>query len=163
MSVELIVATFENSETEAVAFLQRLRKLREEKALEVERATAVTYPADGKVQVENLSGKESKRGGLYGAVTGGLLGLVGGPLVAVAGAVAGAAAGSALTDVTDHGVSDDLIDSVKRGLQPGSSILIVYAQPEWAAVAIRRAEEAGATVTHEPLDMPAEPPHRSSG
>jgi uncharacterized membrane protein len=46
-----------------------------------------------------------------------------------------------------------MIKDIEKGLQPGSSALIVYAQMHWVNKAIARLEEAGATVAHTKLDL----------
>lgn len=163
MTTEMIIGTFENDATKALEALQRLREVKEAGELEIPQATAVSYPVDGKPEIENLGGKETKRGAVYGAITGGLLGMLGGPLVAVAGAVAGATAGDAMRDIREHGISDKLVENIRNGLKPGSSAIIAYVDARAASRAIRYLEERGATVAHEQVDLRGEPPHRSSG
>ncbi len=153
MSIELIVATFENDATKAGQFLERAQKLAEDGALVLEQAAVVVKTEEGEVQITDVKEFEPKQGRLYGAVTGGLVGLIGGPVGAVVGAAAGAAAGGLFARVTDRGVSNRMIKDIEKGLQPGSSALIAYAQLSWVDRAITRLEEAGASVAHTTLDL----------
>jgi uncharacterized membrane protein len=148
MSVELVIATFEQSETQAVKTLNRVVELAEEGSLVLEDAAAIVRTEDGEFEVTDVKDVAPKKGAVYGAVTGALVGLLGGPVGAVAGAIAGAAAGGGITKLTDLGVSDKMIHDVEKGLQPGSSALVVYAQLSWVDKAVSLLEKAGGTVSH---------------
>jgi uncharacterized membrane protein len=164
MAVELIIATFEGSENEAGEFMGRLRELENQNEITVAGATAISRPVDGEAQLEHLHEKGKKRGGTYGALTGALAGLlVGGPIVGAIGAVAGGVGGSAISDITDHGIPESLVDDIRDGLNPGSSALLVYLDQQWTAMAISRLNEAGATVTHEPVSLKQTEPRSASG
>ena len=153
MSVELIIATFEQSATQAVTSLKRAVELDEQGALKLEDAAAIIRTADGEFEVTDIKDVAPKRGRVYGAVTGALVGLMGGPVGAVVGAVAGAAAGGAITRLKDFGVPDKMIRDIEKGLQPGSSAVIIYAQLSWVDKAVALLEKAGGTVFHETMDV----------
>lgn len=164
MGYELIIATFEDSESRAGEFLGRLKKAVKDKVLENEGAVAIVKGQDGNVTVDEIGDVKGKKGAVFGAISGGIIGLVGGPLGAVVGAAAGAAAGGTTAKMADYGVSDETIKDIQKGLHPGSSALIAYVETKWVAVAVSRLQSAGAVVVTEQLnvglidpDMPAMP------
>ena len=152
MSTELIIATFKDDETKADEMMIRLKELAESKALEVKDAASVTMQADGKVVVKDISKFMPKRGAKYGAVTGGLAFLIAGPAAAIVGAGVGALVGAGINKLSNYGVPKNLIKEVEESLSPSSSGIIAYVEMSWVDKAVRRLEEAGATVTHETLD-----------
>ena len=121
----------------------------------------VTKSEDGDVKAEDVGDVDARHGAVFGAITGGLIGLIGGPIGAIAGAVAGAATGGVTANLADHGVSDDVIHHIERGLQPGSSALIVYVELDWAATLIDELNSAGAAVVNQPLNA-ASPDQQSA-
>lgn len=151
MSIELVVATFESDENKAGEILEHLKKMEADGDLHLEHVAVVSKTEDNDVKIEDLGDVDSKHGAVFGAITGGLIGLIGGPVGAVAGAVAGAATGSATANLADHGVSDDVIHHIERGLQPASSALIAYVDLDWAATLIDELNRLGATVVNQPL------------
>jgi len=152
MSVELIIATFENSEDMADQVLQRIKQLSKDKALTVRDVATIIKKQDGTVTVNDVGDLKAGKGAVFGAITGAIIGLIGGPVGAIAGAAAGAATGGVTAKITDYGVSDKLIKETQNGLPPGSSAIITYVELNWVSKAINRLEEAGATVYHETLD-----------
>jgi uncharacterized membrane protein len=152
MSIELIVATFEEDQDMADQVLQRVKKLAKDKVLTVRDVATIAKKEDGTVMVNDVGDLKAGRGAVFGAITGALVGLVGGPIGAIAGAAAGAATGGATAKIADYGVSDKLIKETQNGLQPGSSAIIAYVELDWVSKAINRLEEAGATVYHETLE-----------
>ena len=152
MSVELIIATFDENEDMADQVLERVKQLTKDKVLTVRDVATISKKKDGKVDVNDAGDLKAGRGAVFGAITGAIVGLVGGPVGAIVGAAAGAATGGATAKLTDYGVSDKLIKETRNGLQPGSSAIIVYVELNWVNKAINRLEEAGATVYHETLE-----------
>ena len=151
MPIELFIATFEEDEQAAGQALKRIQELDKQEALELEDAAVVVRTETGEVQVADPGDIDPKRARLVGAVTGGLIGLIGGPVGAIAGAIVGGTGGNVASKLLDYGVSDELIESVEKGLQPGSSAIIAYVQLTWIEEAIARLEERGATVSHATL------------
>jgi uncharacterized membrane protein len=152
MGIELVVATFQEDESQAGEALKHLDKLAGDKDLELEHVAVVVKRDDGEVEVEDVGDVDSQRGAVFGAITGGLIGLIAGPVGAIAGALAGAATGGVTANLADYGVSDDIINAVQVGLQAGSSALIVYVELTQAAAVIDELEKAGATVVNQALD-----------
>jgi uncharacterized membrane protein len=151
MSLELVVAIFENDVNKAAEAMKKLDHLTEARILHMEEGAIISKREDGSLEVQDVEDIHAKGGTIFGAITGGLIGLLGGPIGAVAGAVAGAVTGRVTANLADFGVSDDLIKSVEDGLQPGGSALIGYVQLEWAAAVIEELENTGAHVVHQPL------------
>lgn len=152
MSIELVVAIFQDDEKEAGAVLEHLKKLEADGVLHLEHVALVTKSEDGDVKAEDFGDVDARHGAVFGAITGGLIGLIGGPIGAIAGAMAGAATGGVTANLADHGVSDDVIHHIERGLQPGSSALIAYVELDWAANLIDELNSAGAAVVNQPLN-----------
>ncbi|HXV99149.1 MAG TPA: DUF1269 domain-containing protein [Anaerolineae bacterium] len=152
MSMELIIATFEQDENGANQVLERIKKLTKDKLLVVRDVATIVKSKDGTVTVKDAGDIQAGRGAVFGAITGAIVGLLGGPVGAIAGAVAGAATGGAAAKIADYGVSNKMINDVKNGLQPGSSAIIAYVELDWLNKALNRLEEAGATVYHETLE-----------
>ena len=151
MSIELGVATFEG-DNRAGDVYEQLEKLATDGKLEIEHAALVAKTKEGEVKIQDVGDVDAKHGAVFGAITGGLIGLLAGPAGAVIGAVAGAATGSVTANVADYGVSDDIINTIEEGLQPGGSALIAYVELTWAASVIDELEKAGATVVNQPLN-----------
>ena len=152
MGIELVVATFEDDESQAGEALKHLEKLAADTGLQLEHVAVLAKREDGEVEVKDVGDVDSQRGAVFGAITGGLIGLIAGPVGAIAGALAGAATGGVTANLADYGVSDDIINAVKEGLQPGSSALIVYVDLTRAAAVIDELEKAGATVVNQALN-----------
>lgn len=151
MSVELIIATFDDNEEQAGQVLERIRQLAKDGALELENAAVIAKDKEGEIKVQDPGDVDSKRGRVFGAVTGGIVGLLGGPVGAVVGAAAGAATGGVTAKLADYGVSDKMIKDIGHGLGPGSSAIIAYVRLSWVDQAISRLEQNGATVSHTSL------------
>ena len=105
---------------EAVATLQSLQK---QELITLHDAATVSWPADRKRpktrQLNDLTGAGALGGSFWGLLFG-LLFFV--PLLGMAVGAAAGAIGGALSDV---GIDDDFIDTVRARVQPGSSALFV--------------------------------------
>ncbi len=152
MSLELIIATFENNENAAAETYEKTVKLKKEGALELEYAAVVVKTSEGEVKVKDYEDVDKKGGTIFGAITGGIIGLIGGPVGAIVGAAAGAATGRVTANLADYGVPNDMIEDIEKSLQPGSSAIISFVRMNWADRAVARLEENGATVYHETID-----------
>ena len=105
---------------DAVATLQSLQK---QQLITLHDAATVSWPADRKRpktrQLNDLTGAGALGGSFWGLLFG-LLFFV--PLLGMAVGAAAGAIGGALSDV---GIDDDFIDTVRARVQPGSSALFV--------------------------------------
>lgn len=151
MSVELIIASFENDEEAADRVYEKVKELNKQEALRLLDAAIIIKPKDGEFTFKDVKDVDKKQGTVFGAITGGLIGLLGGPVGVVIGAAAGAATGRVTANLTDYGVSDDLIKGVESSLPEGSSAIILYVEMRWADKAVVSLEKNGATVYHETL------------
>jgi uncharacterized membrane protein len=152
MSVELIIATFDNSEDKAGEVLKALKQARKEGGVFFENAAVIVRTKDDEFKVNDIEDVDTKHGAVFGAITGGVIGLLGGPVGAVVGAVAGAAAGGATAKLADYGVDNKLIEDVEQGLQPGSSALIVFVEVKSVSGAVGMLKRLGATsVSHDTM------------
>ena len=151
MSVELIIATFDDNEEQAGRVLDSIHKLAKDGALTLENAAVIVKDKEGEIKVQDPGDVDSKRGRVFGAITGGIVGLLGGPVGAIVGAAAGAATGGVTAKLADYGVPDKMIKDIGHGLKPGSSALIAYVTLTWVERAISLLEQNGATVSHTTL------------
>jgi uncharacterized membrane protein len=121
---------------EGEAILERLAK---QELIKVQDAAVVSWPEDKKTpktrQVRSLAGAAAFGGAFWGLLFG-LLFFV--PFLGMAVGAAAGALGGALTDV---GIDDDFIASVRAKVEPGTSALFVMSTD---AVVDRVVEEFGA-------------------
>ncbi|MGW0932791.1 DUF1269 domain-containing protein [Streptomyces sp. NPDC002644] len=108
---------------DAEATLLRLQK---QELIQVQDAAVVTWPEDAKKpktkQLHDLVGV----GALSGTFWGMLFGLI--FFVPLLGAAIGAAAGALGGQLSDVGIDDDFIDSVKTQVTPGTSALFLLSE-----------------------------------
>jgi uncharacterized membrane protein len=102
---------------------ETLERLAKQELIKIEDAAVVTWPADRKKpktrQIRSLTGVGALGGAFWGLLFGILFFI---PLIGLAiGAAAGALGGS----LTDVGISDDFIRSVRDQVTPGTSALFV--------------------------------------
>ncbi len=150
-SIELIVATFENDEAKAGEVLKGFQEAAKEGVLYIDAAATIVKPKEGDIVIKDVGDVKSKQGRVFGAISGAVIGLLGGPVGAVIGGVAGAATGGVAANVIDRGVPDKMIENIKKGLHPGSSAIIAYAEFDWVDTAIASLKREGAVVHHETL------------
>ena len=150
-NIELIIVTFEKDPDRADEVLQHVRKLAKDGALRLEDAAVIRKTAEGEIETQDIEDVGSRKGAIFGAITGGIIGLIGGPVGVIAGAIAGAATGGVTAKLADYGVSEGLIKDIQKGLQPGSSAIILYAELAWADKAVSELKKTGATVSHTTL------------
>jgi uncharacterized membrane protein len=102
---------------------QTLLSLSKQNLITIHDAATVSWPADKKRpktrQLDNMTGA----GALSGSFWGLLFGLI--FFVPLLGMAVGAAAGALGGSLTDVGIDDDFIDSVKQKVTPGTSALFV--------------------------------------
>jgi uncharacterized membrane protein len=116
-----LVAMIFDSEIEASAVLEDLRKVARRGQLHLTDTAIVQKDADGKPHVKNEMSTGAEVGALTGALAGGLLFL----MVPVVGQIAGVAVGSWVGTKFHTGVETALIKEVTETLQPGQSALFL--------------------------------------
>jgi uncharacterized membrane protein len=103
--------------------ISRLQGLQSQQLINIQDAAIVSWPSDKKKpktrQLNNLAGA----GALGGAFWGMLFGLI--FFVPLLGAAVGAAMGALAGSMTDVGIDDNFINSVKQKVTPGTSALFL--------------------------------------
>jgi uncharacterized membrane protein len=120
MDTRLIAMIFD-SENEASAVLDDLRKIARRGHLHLTDTAIVRKDADGKTHVKNEVSTGTEVGAVTGALAGGLLFL----MVPVVGQIAGVAIGGWLGSRANTGVETALVKEVTVTLQPGQSALFL--------------------------------------
>jgi uncharacterized membrane protein len=105
---------------QAEALLERLAK---QELIKIEDAAVVSWPADKKSPKTRQINSMTGAGALGGAFWGMLFGLI--FFVPILGMAVGAAMGALGGALTDVGIDDDFISSVRTQIQPGTSALFV--------------------------------------
>jgi uncharacterized membrane protein/sporulation protein YlmC with PRC-barrel domain len=127
MDIELLIATFDEVGGADQA-MDRLKALLKKGVIEIRNMAVLVKEQDGKVSFKETEDVDARHGALFGAITGGLIGLLGGPAGVVLGAAAGAATGRVAADKIDRGFSDEYLETLQNGLQPGSSALVTLVE-----------------------------------
>jgi len=148
--VELIVAAFKG-EDKAAAVLKDLKQSDREGVLQVLNAAVLVKKGNGKVSVRETQDVGAGRGAIFGAIAGGLVGLLGGPAGVIVGAAAGAATGGVAASQIDMGFSDEMLQDLQKGLQPGSSAIVALVQHEWVDRVVAALEELDAKLFRQAL------------
>jgi len=128
--LELIVSTYSDPHM-AANVLSQLKKMADDKALDIRNAAIVVKDENGHVHLKDEEDVGTGAGVLFGAITGGLIGLLGGPAGAIVGVVAGAATGGAAAAIIDMGFSNDQLKELQASMPAGSSALIVLVEHKW--------------------------------
>jgi uncharacterized membrane protein len=148
--VELVVAAF-NDEGKADEVLKTMKQLDQEGTIAVLNAAVMVKKEDGRVSIKETEDVDAKRGAVFGAVVGGLVGLLGGPAGLIVGAAAGAATGGVAAKQIDMGFSDETLQELQEGLQPGSSAIVALIQHEWVDRVVAELENLGARLFRQTL------------
>jgi uncharacterized membrane protein len=148
MTTELITFKF-HTLTGADELLEHFKTLRNENFVEMRDAVVITKTDQAHVDVRQPFGNKPGRGTAAGALTGTLLGIPAGPAGAAVGLVTGALAGRAADAAHEPGHLDEEFRSLARvELQPGESMLLVYAESIWVIPIEVYARQADAAVFH---------------
>jgi uncharacterized membrane protein len=118
----LTVWKFEDPET-ADDVLGRLGALQKQALIQIQDAAVVSWPADRKKPKTRQVNDLTVAGGFGGAFWGFLFGLI--FFVPLLGMAVGAAAGAVAGHLSDVGIDDDFIKSVRDQVTPGTSALFL--------------------------------------
>lgn len=143
--VEMIVWAFKD-EKKADEVLQEMKKMDKKGTIDILNAAVLVKSADGKVSIKETEDVDARHGAVFGAIVGGLVGLLGGPAGVIVGAAAGAAAGGVAAEKIDMGFSDQALEEIQGGLQPGSSAIIALIEHEWVARVVSAVESYGVKI-----------------
>ena len=138
--LELIVSVY-NDEHAAGEVLDRLKRLADDKTIEIHNAAVLVKDEDAHVHIKEDDDVGAGAGALFGAITGGLIGLLGGPGGAIVGAVAGAATGGAAASIIDMGFSNDQLKELQASMPANSSALIVLVEHSWIEKLVKELEK----------------------
>jgi uncharacterized membrane protein len=136
-SETLIYAVYAGQDTASQVF-KTMKSAQGDTGERIESFAVVSKDLKGKVTVRD----QRKRDAGVGAVIGGVIGLVGGPVGVAAGATAGGAVGYLTGDAV--GISRDQVESMKQGLTPDSSALVVVLDNRWVQDVERDLRQANA-------------------
>lgn len=149
MSYTLILGVFEGDTQAAVAQLERYHKSQDE--VGIAEAVAIVKPVDGKDEVK-VMGDPKKKARRIGAVAGALLGVLGGPVTMAVLGAGGAAVGDLIAKLSHSGVSKKMLDAVEKGLEPGSSAVIVVVDQQAGSLVVKDLKNSGAKVLSEMVE-----------
>jgi uncharacterized membrane protein len=138
--LELIVSVYSNRDAGSDVLAQ-LKKLADDKDLEIKNAAVVVKDEKGHVHLKDEEDVGAGAGALFGAITGGLIGLLGGPAGAVVGAVAGAATGGVAAAIIDMGFSNDQLKELQASMPANSSALIALVEHKWIEKLVKELEK----------------------
>lgn len=112
--------------------LDELRTLDREDEISILNGVVVQKDYQGKVDATSDGDVRSGEGALFGALVGAIIGFLGGPAGAVVGAAAGAVTGGVTAAAVDFGFNAETLDSLKSGLTPNSSLIVLLVEQEWS-------------------------------
>lgn len=149
MAYKLILGVFDGDAEAAVSLLQRYHKSQDD--VGISEAVAIVKSPDGKDEVK-MMGDPKKKARRVGAVAGALLGVLGGPLTMAALGAGGAAVGDLVAKLTHSGVSKNMIEAVEKGLEPGSSAVVVIVEERAGDLIVKDLKRTGANVLSEMVE-----------
>jgi uncharacterized membrane protein len=134
--VQLIVAAFqeEKAAKEALATLKEAKKAG---LIKIENAAVLRKDAKGKLHIKETQDMGGGKGATIGGVAGAAIGLIAGPALVVPAAV-GALVGGLTAKLRDTGFSNQRLETLGEGLQPGSSAIVAVVEHTW----VDKVEEA---------------------
>lgn len=121
MAHEIILGVFSGDVDQGLTQLKRYHEIQDE--IGINDAVAIWKTEDGKDKFEWIGGK--KKATEIGAIAGAALGILGGPATMVVMGAGGAAAGNLIASLSHAGISKKTINAIEKGLDPGSSAVVV--------------------------------------
>ena len=142
--VQLIVAAFKD-EAAAKEALKALKEAKKEGLIKIENAAVLRKDEKGKLHVKETHDMGGGKGAALGGVGGAAVGLIAG--AALAGPVVfGALVGGLVAKLRDSGFSNERLETLGEGLQPGSSAIVAVVEHTWVAKVEEALAEAEADV-----------------
>lgn len=127
--VQLVVAAFKDEES-AKAALKELKQIQREKLIKIENAAVLRKDQKGKLHITETHDMGGGKGAALGGVGGAAIGLIAGPALLVPAAV-GALVGGLVAKLRDSGFSNQRLETVGAGLQPGTSAIVAVVEHTW--------------------------------
>jgi len=141
--IQLVVAAFKDEGT-AKAALKALKQAQKAKVIKIENAAVLRKDAKGKLHIKETHDMGGGKGAVVGGVGGAAIGLIAGPALVVPAAV-GALVGGLVAKLRDTGFSNQRLETLGEGLQPGTSAIVAVVEHTW----VEKVEEALAEVEAE--------------
>jgi uncharacterized membrane protein len=127
--VQLVVAAFKD-EASAKAALKELKQVQKEKLIRIENAAVLRKDQKGKLHITETHDMGGGKGAALGGVGGAAIGLIAGPALVVPAAV-GALVGGLAAKLRDSGFSNQRLETLGEGLQPGTSAIVAVVEHTW--------------------------------
>jgi uncharacterized membrane protein len=140
--VQVVVAAFQD-ERQADEALKELKGLKREKLIGIQNAAVIRKDDKGKIHIRETADMGGGQGAALGGVAGAAIGILAGPALIVPAAV-GALVGGLAAKLRDSGFSNQRLETLGEGLQPGSSAIIAVIEHRWVEEVRRELQEAGA-------------------
>ena len=142
--VQLVVAAFKD-EAGAKEALQDLKRAQTERLIKIENAAVLRKDENGKLHIKETRDMGGGKGAALGGVGGAAIGLIAGPALLVPAAV-GALVGGLAAKLRDSGFSNQRLEALGEGLQPGTSAIVAVVEHIWVGVVEEALAEAEADV-----------------
>jgi len=134
--VQLIVAAFKE-EKAAKEALKALKEAKKAGLIKIENAAVLRKDEKGKLYIKETEDMGGGKGAAVGGVAGAVIGLIAGPALVVPAAV-GALVGGLTAKLRDTGFSNQRLETLGEGLEPGSSAIVAVVEHTW----VDKVEEA---------------------
>jgi len=142
--VQLIVAAFKDEKTAKEA-LKALKEAKKAGLIKIENAAVLRKNEKGKLFIKETEDMGGGKGAAFGGVAGAVIGLIAGPALVVPAAV-GALVGGLTAKLRDTGFSNQRLETLGEGLQPGSSAIVAVVEHTWVDKVEETLAEAEADV-----------------
>jgi len=142
--VQLVVAAFQE-EKGAKEVLKTLKEAKKEGLIKIENAAVLRKDEKGKLHISETQDMGGGKGAVFGGVAGAAIGLIAGPALVVPAAV-GALVGGLTAKLRDTGFSNQRLETLGEGLQPGSSAIVAVVEHTWVDKVEKALAEAEADV-----------------
>ena len=142
--VQLVVAAFKDEDS-AKAALKELKQAQKEKLIKIENAAVLRKDEKGRLHIKETHDMGGGKGAVIGGVGGAAIGLIAGPALLVPVAV-GALVGGLTAKLRDSGFSNQRLETLGEGLQPGTSAIVAVVEHTWVAQVEAALAEAEADV-----------------
>ncbi|MGD8474474.1 MAG: DUF1269 domain-containing protein [Anaerolineae bacterium] len=142
--VQLVVAAFKDEDSAKEALME-LKEAQKEKLIKIENAAVLRKDEKGKLHIKETRDMGGGKGAVLGGVGGAAIGLIAGPALVVPVAV-GALVGGLAAKLRDSGFSNQRLEALGEGLQPGTSAIVAVVEHTWVAQVEEALAEAEADV-----------------
>ena len=142
--VQLVVAAFKDEDS-AKEVLKDLKEAQRERLIKIENAAVLRKDEKGKLHIQETRDMGGGKGAAIGGVGGAAIGLIAGPALLVPAAV-GALVGGLAAKLRDSGFSNQRLETLGEGLQPGTSAIVAVVEHTWVGEVEDALAEAEADV-----------------